>query len=347
MIRPSSLPMLAQCSAFESGTASEYADEGTKRHAALRAHYNGDDTLLDALDDESQEAVKWAAEYIRLHAPSDMPCVWETKRNWVRPDFSNGSGTPDCVCSNHLFDFKWRRRDYSAQLADYSLAMFEILPVGYTVHVHILFGADQWAERYDIDRESAERIVAEVLTKCEAPTPTPCDYCGWCAKKLTCQALVRPALRIAKEYTDGELNLLNWHPSKMESAEEIDTALIVARSVAKWCESVEFHAKEAATKKGLALPHFKVQERAGRAHITDTLAAYQAIGLPAEAFLATCEPRMNTSKDKTRLGLVDVYAKAKELKKAPAEREVKAKLGDLLQRGKPTISLVSKDENPF
>ena len=52
--RPSSLPMLAQCSKFEGGN-SEYADDGTKRHAILAEYFQGNMEAITMMTDDSQE----------------------------------------------------------------------------------------------------------------------------------------------------------------------------------------------------------------------------------------------------------------------------------------------------
>lgn len=343
MIRPSSLPMLAQCSAFES-SGGEFAALGSQRHAALRAHFGGDDALLDALDEESQAGIRWAAEYIRCHAPmADHAIAWETQRSFVAPDFSDISGTPDATCGDHLFDLKWRRRDYDAQMAAYALMLLEARP-GATITAHLLFGEPQHAQRLTFDRASAERIVGSILDACREPKPSPCDYCGWCAKRLSCPALVEPAKRIAHGYTDGSLNILAWHPHVMESAEEIDTALTIARVVTKWCESVEHHAKEAVLKRGLALPNYELKERSGRQFVADVKRAYELLKLPADDFLRACDVRLNTSKTTEKIGLDSLVAAAEGLKQAPAKREVERRLADVIQRGKPTVALVAKRE---
>jgi len=342
--RPSSLPMVAQCSDFES-SGSDFADLGTDRHAALRAHYNGDDSLLDLLDDDDQAGIRWAADYIRAHTTDGHPVEWEVTRKWARPDFTDAQGTPDVVNGFEIFDFKWRLRDYTAQMADYALSLIQ--EPGQTVTVHILFGAEKRAERIKFDAESCERIILPILERAENPIPTPCDYCGWCSKRLTCKALTGPAKIVAENYAEATMLevIKDWHPSEMlKDPVQIAFALTIWRKVLKkWGESVEFHAKEAATKEGLKLPGYELKEKRGRQFVPDVVAAFNASGLAGDDFLQACDVRLNTSKKyPDRKGLDVIFKSAfGEPSLAAAKRTVQSKLGDTVQRSKPTLELKS------
>lgn len=344
--RPSSLPILAQCPCFQSGTAQDFTDLGSDRHAALKAHLDGDDGLLNLLDDEDQAAVRWAADYIKLKAPmADHPLVLETRRYWDGPNFEERSGTPDVICGPHIFDFKWRPRNYAAQMADYALSL---LPQHNLVWCHLLFGATKKAEVMVWNPDSAEKLVFDILAKAEAEDrkPTACDYCGWCALKVSCPALTGPAKQAALGYTDqdsGALGIANWHPSQMTDPAQIALGLTIWRTILKkWGESMEFHANEAATKLGLSLPGYELKERQGKKFVTDVKQAFELVGLPAEKFLAACSVRLNTSKTyPDQVGLDKLVAEQKGLKVTAAKRDIEATLAPVLMRGKPTISLVS------
>jgi len=341
--RPSSLPMLAQCPSFES-SGSDFADLGTDRHAALKAHYAGDDSLLDLLDDDDQDGIRWAADYIRANTSESYATVWETKRHWDRPDMSEAEGTPDVVNGSQLFDFKWRYRDYAAQMADYAISMIDN---GYErVTAHILFGSERRAVKMHFDYAACEKIILPILTSLENPTPKPCDYCGWCAKQFTCAANTTTAKVVAEGYAEADLLqvIRDWHPSEMmNDAQQIAFALTIWRRILKkWGESVEFHAAEAATKLGLKLPGYELKERQGRKFIADTQRAFELSGLPADKFLAACGVRLNTSKTNTSLlGLDKIFAEALGIKTATAKRECEKKLADVIQKSKSTMALVS------
>lgn len=343
MNRPSSLPMLAQCPCFES-SGSDFAELGTDRHEALKAHYAGDDGLLSLLDEEDQEAIRWAADYIRANSTASHPLDWEIKRSWTRPDFSKAEGTPDVTNGPEIFDFKWRYRDYAAQVADYALERIE---QGFSkVTVHLLFGAHRRAEKLHFDAESCERIILPILQGLENPVPKTNDYCGWCSKQFTCPAKTGPAQVVAEGYAEPDMLTVikDWHPSEMMGdANQIAFALTVWRKVLKkWGESVEFHAMEAATKQGLKLPGFELKERQGRKFVANTQRAYELSGLPAEKFLSACAVRLNSSKTNSeQIGLDKLFAESLGLKSAPAKRECAKKLAEVIQHGKATLALVS------
>jgi hypothetical protein len=335
--------MLAQCPCFES-SGSEFAELGTDRHDALKAHYAGDDSLLDLLDDDSHEGIRWAADYIRAHSTDGYPLEWEVKRAWCRPDFSDATGTPDVVNGLTIFDFKWRYRDYSAQMADYALSL--IGNSSDKVTVHLLFGANRRAEKLQFDYEACERILLPILKGLENPTPKACDYCGWCSKQFTCPAKTGPARTVAEGYAEPDMLQLikDWHPSEMmNDAQQIAFALTIWRKLLKkWGESVEFHAMEAVTKLGLQLPGYELKERQGREFVTNAQRAFELSGLPAEKFLAVCSVRLNSSKTYAdQIGLEKLFAEALGIKTAPAKREMKKKLAEVIQRGKSTLALVN------
>ena len=133
MLRPSSLPALQQCPRFESGLSSVAAGEGTARHAALKENLEAalkeylevNYGLYNELEREQRDAVLWAAGCILTHAPiADYPIAFEVPVNPLgedfKPLFPNG-GTADVVCGPYIADLKWRRRDYTAQMAAYAL----------------------------------------------------------------------------------------------------------------------------------------------------------------------------------------------------------------------------------
>ena len=340
MIRPSSLPMLQQCSAFSSGVAGEFAEAGQDRHAALTSLLKDDDADgLSLLEPEQAEVVLWAEEYIRTKAPMDEhPLHSERTLTLLDGEFNEiMRGTPDVVCGGELFDLKWRERDYGAQMAAYALMLME--ESGRTeIRVHVIFGAFKRVEVYEISKDGAEKLVNDILESAKTPTPTPCDYCGWCSKRLTCQPFLDAAEKVAKGYSDLPA-AQEWHPSKMETGEEIAAALWIWRTIlSKWGESVEFHAFEAATKKGMTLPGFDLKSKAGRSWCSDVATAFTVSKLPQNFFLMCCDLRMNTSKtNASKKGLIDMYAGTHGMPKARAKREISTSLTEagVLKQGDP------------
>lgn len=333
MIRPSSLPMLQECPKFE-GAGSEFADAGTKRHEAIAAFLSGNEDAFLEFDDEDREHLLWAADYVKLKAPLlDAPLELEQKRAAVLPTGQPIQGTPDMICGDQLFDLKWRPRDYMAQMAAYA---YMVLAEGKTPEVtaHIMYAQTETVRRFTFDTDRAWAVIKPILDTAAAPfaVPVPCSYCGWCAKKLTCTALIQQ-VNIATK-SNPEWDLPQWHSSQMTTAEEIGQALKIARTLADWCESVEYHAKELAIKQGIVATGFKLTSRKGNRFITDVKEAFRLASLPQEEFLKACtvKPRL----------LFDLYAAFYGMKKAPAEREVERRLGEFIQRKETTMMLTQE-----
>lgn len=358
--------MLAQCPRFESGDVSEFAEQGSVRHEALAACLESFrvlgateqckaqvDAVLELIDsDEDREAILWAAEYIQLHAPTyDYPLVIEQKATWTGPDFSERTGTPDFICGPVMFDFKWRRRDYTAQMADYACHIFDTMPsMGFIspVTVHILYGAEKRAEIIKFTSlEDCLRIVGEILERAENPAsdPTPCDYCGWCARRLTCPALLKPVAEVIKHregVTERDRELFTaWlesgaHTTTINDADTMGVVLRIARVVADFSEAAEHMAKEMLIKQGIVPTGFKRQERRGNRYISSVTAAFGKCGLPQDEFLKACDIKFSA--------LVELHQALNGLKKPAAEREMEARLGDIVQRKAPSVSLVAEKE---
>jgi hypothetical protein len=340
--RPSSLPAVAACARFKGGQGNEFTEAGNSRHKTFA------DCLRAGLDSDDS-GVQWALDYVRIQTPADSVYWIEEKLEWTGPDFDKRSGTPDVVCGTHIFDLKSRPRDYLAQMADYVCGVAQdMLAHDDTVFtIHLLFTETERFERFELTTEEARNIVAKVLDSAESPDakPTPCDYCSWCSNRLTCAALTAQAKRVLDGYSDDEA-IKQWHPSKMETPEEIAAALSVWRKVLKgWGESVEFHALDAVKKRGMELTGYKLANESGGQYISDVAAAYAALGLPQDVFLSACEPRMNTSKKyPDRVGLIGLFATAHGAKPAKAKKEVIARLGDALKDKARKVYLKAANE---
>jgi len=343
--RPSSLPALKQCPRFEGDCEErDFTAAGTLRHELLKS------LLTDSvppegtfkLDLDNIDAVQWAYDYIKLNAPTGYKIRVEEKREWIGAGFRDREGTPDVTCDDQLFDLKWRQRDCASQMADYALAMFESEPRLSIVDCHVLFAESRFVQRYQFTQSSAELIAGEILDKADDETlpPVACDYCGWCAKRLTCSAIMGQAVTVAHGYSDDPV-VKNWHPSKMETAEEINEGMRVAVILDKWVASMRYHALTAVQKRGITLKDFKLVTESGGSYIADVGAAFGALGIPQEEFLKACEPRMNTSKKyPDRLGLVDIYKTLHGIAKtAQAKRAVEEKLAGVMLDKAPKIYL--------
>lgn len=344
--RPSSLPALKQCPRFEGDSEErDFTAAGTLRHEALKSLLlqTGQPDSAALLSDEDVDAVHWAFDYIKLNAPTGENAFVEVKRQWTGAGFRDREGTPDVTCGDQLFDLKWRVRDCEAQMADYALAMFEADCNLTTVQCHVLFAESRFVQRYTFTQAAAELITGEILDRADDETlpPVACDYCGWCAKRLTCSAIMGQAVTVAHGYSDDPA-IKTWHPSKMESPEELAFALTVWRTcLKKWGDSIEHHALEAVRKRGMMLPGYALKTESGGSYIADVGAAFASLGIPQEEFLKACEPRMNTSKKyPDRLGLVDIYKTLHGIAKtAQAKRAVEEKLAGVMLDKAPKIYL--------
>lgn len=355
--------MLAACPCFESGET-EWTEPGTNRHKLFAAMINIKvvgtpipDYAPGDFSADDVEACKWATDFFMFQADwKNKPVVSEQKMSVVLPDFTEIEGTPDVSCGHDLFDLKSRPRDYRPQMAVYALMLMERNPQLEFINVHLLFTATQTREDYTLTWHAALAIVTEVIGNTRPqdgsePKPRSCDYCGWCAKRATCPAITDRAKEVATGYRDKapEINISDWHPSQMETAEQIALGLTIARKLlSKWCESMEFHALEAVVKKGLKLPGYELAETAPRRFCSDVSRAFSLAGLPQEKFMACCDLRLNTSKKyPDRAGLTDIYREHFKIeKKAHAKKELDAKLADVMRHGtsKPKLKAIGGDD---
>ena len=349
MIRPSSLPMLAVCPRYVPAPDTGELDKsaGTARHDAMAAALLGREPDWSLHTDDEREKVEWAIDYIRLKSPAGETMMVEQRRELVGEDFEViYSGTPDVTCGHELFDLKWRERDYAAQMAAYALAMMTDEPwMEQYVNVHVLFAERKHVQTYRLTSEDAWAIVGKILHDANSPASEPkaCDYCGWCANRLTCPALTAPVQQIADARGevgfDDAAKFSEWlaagaHSSDMNSPELSGAVLRIARTIGTWCEAVEHHCKALAVKQGITPAGYKIQNRQGNRFIASVMDAFARTGLDQDQFLPLCEIKFAP--------LAEKLAAVRGMKKSQAERELESKLGDCLQRKAPSVSLVAE-----
>lgn len=342
-MRPSSLPILKQSPKFVSSDTA-FAEEGTDRHDALRAHFQGDDSLLNLLDEADAESVRWAADYIRLKAPmSDYPLEWEATLPIILEDFSEMNGHADTVCHLDIFDLKSRERDYEAQMASYALGRLQQVNIaGASVRCHLLYTATKRVEVLTFTAESADAILNKTLADINAAVECrPSEYCGWCANLVPCPVLNKRALAVAAGREDWQLE--QYHASKITEPSEMAKALALAGPLSKWIEGVKHFALEMVVKDGKQIPGYSLKQKNGKRYCADVQAAFNASGLESVDFLACCDLRFVTSKkNPNKQGLENVYHKAKAMPSlAAAKRELKAKLADVIRASDPTQYLAA------
>ena len=188
-VRSSALPKLAVCGQFEGarGEPSEAATRGLRLDAALRQAWH---TLeVPPLEKDEAQAVAWA--YEKIDQLSEGVVEMREERCKIYVPIIDYTGTADAICvtGRWIADLKSGQvRNYREQMAAYCLGlMTEHLELSWTYH--LLFC-------------DAEGIVSETLTFSEAraivqgvvdnlgTAPVENEYCGWCAKSLTCSARV-------------------------------------------------------------------------------------------------------------------------------------------------------------
>lgn len=347
--RPSSLPMLAACPRFapDESRGEDDKNEGTERHNVFAEMLSGNDSALGTLDDDQRERVEWAVEYVKCHAPmSDHPLHIERRLSLLDDDFNEiTAGTPDVTCGPELFDLKWRERDYLPQMAAYAAAMMR--EHGWPeVRVHLLFAERKHAQVFTLTEAQAMLIVNTVIAAAsQGAAPVACDYCGWCANRLTCSALTTPVSQVANFREDiksnGYMLFMEWlqkgaHASELNNGKLAGEVLRIARTIANWCEAVEHHCRELAIKQGVVSVGYKLQSRKGNRYIPSVTEAFARVGLPQTEFLAACDVKFSA--------LVDATAKLNAMPNKQAEHAVEEKLGDALQRKDSTMSLVVDKE---
>ncbi len=348
-LSPSAFPAWVLCPCFESDPA-ERADAaaGTEQHSALAAALGGDEAPLAALTPDAREAVTWASGYVRTLADS-AALMREHRVSFTGPDSFAPSGvseiffgTADAVIIHppgnlaDLCDYKsgGDDRDHRAQLAGYALALFSMRTRLKTIRCHVLYARVRRVDSWSLTQADAAGIVLPILEarRSSDRTPSACDYCRFCAHRLSCPALTEQVAVVAKSVPSwDELAPAIRNPAAITDPEIASKALTLARFVSTWAETVRTHATEMA-RTGKALPGYRLQERRGSREVTDIAAAFNRSGLAPAQFVSACKLSV------PKLG--DAFAAARGLTKVAGAREIEATLSDLIREGAPTVSLV-------
>jgi Protein of unknown function (DUF2800) len=190
-IRHSSLPKLALCGQYEGAAGtSEAAARGTMLDRVFRDAWTTGEFPRD-LSDEDAAAVRWAIDRcIALNGGADRLMTDEAACK-IRTVGMEHEGTADGVAvrGQWLVDLKSGQiYDYSAQMAAYALGLMQHYFVGYWT-THLLFCDQKQVVSKRWTYQEAHDLVGSVLANVGTP-PRENDYCGWCAKSLTCPARV-------------------------------------------------------------------------------------------------------------------------------------------------------------
>jgi hypothetical protein len=209
MIRHSSLPKLEQCACYESaGVQTPAAARGTAMDEAFRLALSGDESKLDALEQEEKKAVTWAVVKVRLIA-GEEPIVSDESALKVQTPGLEHIGTEDSriptKCTS--LDLKSGQiHDYFSQMAAYAYGNME-RDFAPEWTCHLLFCDQRRVVTHTFTYEQAKMVVENILEAVADPDkkPTPCEYCGWCKNKEECLPLGKAASDTL-EIVDSDLN---------------------------------------------------------------------------------------------------------------------------------------------
>ena len=190
-IRHSSLPKLALCGQYEgSPGSSPAAERGTKLDAAFRHGWTTGEFPDWELPEDDADAIRWAInQCIRLGGLNDLTTAESKCRIHTGGIEHRGTADGVAVRGRFLIDLKSGQvYDYAAQMAAYALGLMQEHFVGEWT-THLLFCDQRQVVTHRWTYTTASELVAKVLANV-GTAPVENDYCGWCAKSLTCPARV-------------------------------------------------------------------------------------------------------------------------------------------------------------
>ena len=337
---PSSLPVLMICPSFVSGDNKERNDDrdlGTKYHTALEVALEElqergiSEGWRDSLDQAGKDAVGWAFNKIGMELSEQWPVEVE-ERLWLLDDDFNEItfGTADVINGPNVFDLKTgERKDdfYWIQLVCYAFMLMR--RDGYkSVRVRILYTRFRQICVFEVTYEEAEAVVMGLISELEQPgmkREVPNDYCKWCSKFITCEAVKKRVDAINAGREDWEVE--DYHTSNLGDPVEMKKAWKLAKLMKKWVESVEYHAKQM-HEAGRHLPQMRMTSRSGNRYINEILPAFDSLkeDLTKQEFLELCSVNVGR--------LEDALAEKRGISKGKAKKLIDELLGELVKRGR-------------
>ena len=263
---PSTFPMRAECIRYQAppedpedldAMEGEDADpsakaRGTAKHKAVAQLLAGDLTqrqhALDGLSErevaEVQYVVEKAIQIIEENGYALSDVRVEMRVTLMDDAFATiyfGTGDADVG----PIDFEWKfglSRNYFPQLA--ALALPKMVARGESRRIaYVVYGQLERVERFVITKDTAETIVYGILARRVAGDgrPTPCQYCGWCANRATCSALVATPVALVDRREDWALKLPSPHVSALRDPAWLGAARFIWKNyLAPWGGAVEF-----------------------------------------------------------------------------------------------------------
>lgn len=199
-LRASNFPKLALCACYKSDpNPSPAAERGSALDALFRARMAGvpeQHEMFYKPNEADLDAVEWAVTTLKALAGGADVLTRENDCRVAIPGLEN-PGTADAIIPGKLAhaDLKTgQKRNYREQMAGYALGLMEAhFASEWTAH--LLFCDQKEVVTHRFTFEEARSIVEAVIDRFNDPkkSPTPCEYCGWCAKHETCPARLAQA----------------------------------------------------------------------------------------------------------------------------------------------------------
>lgn len=307
---PSQHPMFAACAdyegirddpedieleelAAEAGVTDDSAKgRGTACHVALAKVLTRRSDPFAGLSDREVGQVRWVAEKVvdiaaaAGYGPEEIKV--EQRVTHLKPDFTvQYFGTLDIEFGPFILDAKFgEERDYFPQLAGYALPVQE-RDESHRIFAKIVYGRLKRVSSYVIDYTTAESVVHGILARRADPNrqPTLNQYCGWCAKRLTCPAINGTVGLLVDRREDWPVKLPTFHVSQSNDPVVLGALRYLWKAyIEPWGKGVEFTTSQLAAN-GITPLGFRIQSERGRAGYTSNVGvanAMLAAGVSAE-----------------------------------------------------------------
>ncbi len=372
---PSNFPAWAHCPCFEGEKDIEDLDiesllpeskqldataknRGTAQHESLAKVILQHPDPFAGLDEVEEAQVRWTASEVIQGAAAVGYDVAEISVEQRLTLYDGGFGviffgTADIEYGPFIDDAKFGDiRDYFAQMAGYALAKMERDELR-RVTARLRYGRARRTIEHNITKETAERVVYGILAKVDDPNkrPKPCEYCGWCKKAATCEAINVVVDSVLAKRDDWGIRLPSARLSEIGSDPVLIGALrwIWKAYVEPWGAKLEYHSNIMASMGNVPLG-FKKQPERGRLEFTSSAAVVDVLekaGLPRESIIAAATFSMTAlteaykahfggSKEKAAAALETLLVGAKVaargdstfklIRQASAEDEIRAAL---------------------
>jgi len=294
MIRPSSLPKLAECVRFEGMAGAGPAAERGNTLDKLYREVLGGVAVLDP-NDEEHKGISWAVDMTRILANKQAddvgPEIFITesilwKEDDLRVEAMGMRGTADCALphARTSIDLKTgQERNYIEQQALYALGFMARYNVKEWTVV-LLYSDLRLMMKYKFTQYWAETMIRHLMAKVHdsVAVATPCEYCNWCAKKYTCaERLETVAFWAGKDPT------VDWHDElndPVKLAQFINMCSLITSK-----DGLEDYARGLARDKlntGEDVPGFVLRNRRGREYVEPETVAIHAEQLGIANILA-------------------------------------------------------------